>query len=130
MMKLKAALISMCLLGLAACGGGDKGEAGSPTAFSTVPDEITLSGPNADTCGGGFAGRVFIYGGAAPYRIDNTHPLLVAVSRKTVDNRTGGDAYFDVTYLTSACMDNIQLVVTDALDKKVEISLSSIKGED
>jgi hypothetical protein len=130
MKKLNAALLTMCVAVLAACGGGDKDEAGSPTAFSAVPDEITLTGPDADTCGAGYAGRIFVYGGSAPYRIDNTLPDYVVVTPNKVDSTRDGNNYFDVTYTTAACLENIPLVIVDALGKKIEISLNSVKGTD
>ena len=68
---------------LAACGGGDDDEAGSPTRLqhrarhghaerrrrTANPDSVRRPGRLL-----GRASEVFVYGGAAPYRLDNTQP--------------------------------------------------------
>ena len=124
-----AALGAAALVG--GCGGGGGGDdtAGSPTAFSVVPSEITLSVPEGNPGGlpegrcygttGGAGGRIFVYGGAAPYRIDNTSPAYVVVDRTTVAHR--GD-FFQVDF-TGNCTSSAILVIVDALDRQVHVTL-------
>jgi len=118
------ALISTGLL-LASCGGGSDADAGSLVPFNIVPTSITLTGPDANTCGGGYGGRVFVYGGAGPYRVDNTGAGFLAVSRTTLDRP--GD-FFEVT-LGGGCMTNIQVVVIDQLGRQSTLSVTSVKGQ-
>ena len=106
------------------CGGGNDADAGGATPFNIVPSSMTLTGPNKDTCGTGYAGRVFVYGGAGPYRVDNSLPGGVLVSKTTIDRP--GD-YFDVT-LTGGCMTTIPVVVIDQWGRQVSLLLSSVKG--
>lgn len=118
------ALVSACVL-MASCGGGSDADAGSLTAFNIVPTSITLTGPDAATCGAGYGGRVFVYGGAGPYRVDNTGAGFVAVSKTTLDRP--GD-FFEVT-LGGGCMSNIQVVVVDQVGRQATLSVTSVKGQ-
>lgn len=107
----------------ASCGGGGS-DAGSLTPFNVVPTEITLTGPDANTCGSGSAGRVFVFGGSSPYTVNNTGEGFVTVSKTKVDRP--GD-FFDVT-TAGGCMDNIQIVVVDKLGRQATFSISAVKG--
>jgi len=113
----------VCLL--ASCGGGSDDEAGSPTAFSVVPSTLTVTSSSTTACYAGFVGEIFVYGGAAPYRLDNTAPDSVVLSTTTVDHRGGS---FTVSYTGAACFDPATIVVVDALDKQVTLSLTSKLG--
>ena len=128
-MKLKSlsALVPLITLvcSLAACGGGSDDEAGSPTAFSVVPSTLTVTSSSTTACYAGFVGEIFVYGGAAPYRLDNTVPDSVVLSTTTVDHRGGS---FTVTYTGAACFDPATIVVVDALDKQVSLTLISKLG--
>jgi hypothetical protein len=125
-----AITISLTLT-VASCGGGGENEAGSLTAFNIVPTSITLTGPDVNTCGAGYGGRVYVYGGAGPYRIDNSgggsavDPPIVTIS-KTQVNRAGD--FFDVT-LNGGCMTNIAIVVVDQLGRQSTLSVNSAKGK-
>ncbi|MBK9136334.1 MAG: hypothetical protein IPM15_18815 [Betaproteobacteria bacterium] len=110
---------------LGGCGvGNDEDEAGSLTAFNVQPAEITITGaPNA--CPGpGFATRVFVYGGTAPYQVDTTQPGLVNVSTSQVEHPGG---FFDIT-LGAGCMTNIQVVVTDKWGRQQMVSVNAEQG--
>jgi hypothetical protein len=127
-----ATLISTSLL-VASCGGGNNADAGSLTAFNIVPTSITLTGPNENTCGGGYGGRVYVYGGAGPYSINNSGGNQVGVPgsgfvtiNKTIVDRQG--EFFEVT-LNGGCMTNIQIIVVDQLGRQSTLSVSSVKGE-
>ena len=107
---------------LNACGGGGD-DSGSPTAFSVVPADITVTG-GVGTCGAGTVGQVFIYGGQPPYRIDNTVPAYVSINKTQVDHK--GES-FSVTFLGS-CVDPGSIVIVDALDHQVTLTVHSVKG--
>ena len=90
------------------------------------PSEITISVPNATTCGGPtLATRVFVYGGTAPYQVDTTQPTRVSVSDSQVDHPGGS---FDVTLLTASCLDSVSIVVTDKLGRQAIVSVNSVLG--
>jgi hypothetical protein len=108
---------------LASCGGGGD-ESGSPTAFTTVPTDTTFTAPTgtpAGICVGGGTQTVFVYGGTAPYRIDNTSPNYLAVDRTTVDNKGGS---FNVSAV-GPCIATGQIVVVDHLDNQVTVKVSN-----
>lgn len=110
---------------LGGCGvGNDDDEAGSLTAFNVQPTEITITGA-ANTCpGAGFATRVFVYGGTAPYQVDTTQPGVVFVSTSQVDHPGGS---FDIT-LAAGCLTNISVVVTDKLGRQAIVSVNANRG--
>ncbi len=110
---------------LSACGAGDNESAGSVTPFSTVPTKITLTGPDTLTCGSGFAGEVFIFGGAAPYVIRNTTPDAIIVAPTTVASPGGG---FTVDVVPGFCLSDAELVVSDQTGKIVTVKVSAVKG--
>lgn len=128
-LTLALAAASSTVLVLAACGGGGDDEAGSPTSLSVVPSTITLSVPEgnpnnipAGTCANDLAGngsRVFVYGGVAPYRLDNTAPDQIVLDRTTVADR--GD-YF-TAWFTGGCTSSSIVVVVDALDRQVQLTM-------
>jgi hypothetical protein len=124
-MKLHAAIASTILLAsLAGCGGGGDAEAGSPTVFSVVPSTVTFTAPVGTTPGVCLAGgtqTVFIYGGAAPYQIDNTSPSSLSVDKTQVSD-TGGS--FTVT-VTGGCLTTIPVVVKDKLNNIVQFTVTN-----
>jgi hypothetical protein len=113
---------------LAACGGGGDDEAGSPTAFSIVPSTVTFTAPPAGTsvgvCPGGGTATIFVYGGAAPYRIDNTVPDFIALSTGTVNDRGGS---FTITTL-GGCVSPGNIVVVDKLGNNVTLTVTTTPG--
>lgn len=116
------ALIATLLL--AACGGGNDQDAGSQTAFNIAPTTITLGGDGVN-CGSGYASRVYAYGGAGPYKVYNTAPDAIVLSKTLVDRP--GD-FFDVTVLAGFCLTNATIVVVDALGRQVTFTVNSTKG--
>ena len=118
-----AGLVSFALL--SGCGGGDE-SSGSATEFSIVPATVTVKGADATTCSGaGYATRVFIYGGAGPYRVDITFPDLIGV---TPISYSGTEAFFDVYMLTDACVASGIVVVVDQTGRTTQLTVSSVKG--
>jgi len=131
----RATLVVALPLLAASCGGGGS-DAGSLTPFNVVPSAITLTGPDANTCGSGSAGRVFVFGGSSPYTVNNTGKGFVTVTHPDKPNPPPdpikldrpGD-YFEVTVpIPNSCMDNIPIVVVDKLGRQVTFSISSVKG--
>jgi hypothetical protein len=129
-MKLTSPTVNVPLMALvcslvAGCGGGGDAEAGSPTAFSVQPSKLTVTSSSTTACYSGFVGTVFVYGGAAPYRLDNTAPDSVTLSTNTVADRGGS---FTVSYTGASCFDPALIVVVDKLDNVVTLSLTSKVG--
>ena len=113
---------------LTSCGGGGDAEAGSPTAFSVQPTTITATaptqangGPPAGNCSAGYAGEFFIYGGVAPYRLDNVAPDAVVLDRNTVSDRGGS---FQASF-TGTCVKTALIVIVDKLDKQIVLTLNN-----
>lgn len=110
---------------LASCGGGGDAEAGSPTTFSVVPSTVTFSAPVGTATGVCLAGgtsKIFVYGGTAPYRIDNTIPDYVSVDKTEVSDRGGS---FTVSVIANACLSKGSIVVVDKLDHIVTLSVDN-----
>jgi hypothetical protein len=117
----RAALALISVTALASCGGGsDDNEAGAPQAFNVQPSTMGVKNA-AGSCASGLLGEVFIYGGAAPYYINNTFPGAITVSKTRVEEAGGS---FTVT-LNGVCVDPALLVVVDKLNKQVTVSISS-----
>lgn len=108
----------------AGCGGGGDNEAGSPTVFSVVPTTVSFKAPvgtPAGVCLGGGTQTVFIYGGAAPYKIDNTSPDAVNVDKTEVGERGGS---FTIT-VRGGCLTTVPIVVVDKLNKIVTFTINN-----
>lgn len=124
-----SAVTSIALVAaVAGCGGGGDAEAGSPTVFSVQPTTATMTartaangGPAAGDCESGFAGEFFVYGGAAPYRIDNTLPSAMVVDKTSVADRGGS---FTVTF-TGQCVSPALIIVVDKLDHQIVVTLNN-----
>ena len=117
-----AVLASVALV--AACGGGGDAEAGSVTNFSIVPSNISVTGP-IGACSSTEQVEVFVYGGAAPYRIDNTLPLYVHIKNDQTEVSRRGS--FTVEFL-GGCFSPGQIVIVDKLDRQVILTLNNVKG--
>lgn len=115
-----AALLGLAV-SLASCGGGGD-EAGAPAALSISPDTVTLTGPNATTCGTGTA-LVYVYGGAAPYRVDNTFPTIVTVSKTQVDHP--GESFQVTAANPNFCLGDPGgvIMITDSLNRQVKFTI-------
>jgi hypothetical protein len=111
---------------VAGCGGGGDAEAGSPTALSVQPKTttVTVVGGATSPCASGYIGEYFVYGGAAPYRLDNTAPESIVLSKSQVNERGGS---FSVTYVGGSCFEPVLIVVVDALDHQVVLELNNKK---
>jgi hypothetical protein len=109
---------------LSACGGGGDDAAGSPVAFTTSPTTTSFTAPTGTTAGvcvGGGQAVVFVYGGAAPYRIDNTIPGYATVDKTQVGDRGGS---FTVT-MTGPCVTAGLINVVDKLNNFVSFSVDN-----
>jgi hypothetical protein len=120
-MKFKSKIqLFMLIVSLSACGGGGDDEAGAPTALSVQPKDLTVSAGATGPCYDGFVGEVFIYGGAAPYKIDNTFPDSIAFDKSVVNDR---GASFKVYYINGNCFDPGVVVITDKLKQQTTLTL-------
>lgn len=115
--KVAIPLMALVVAALAGCGGGGDAEAGAPTALGVQPSTITVTG----SCGPAYAGQVFVYGGAGPYRLDNTAPDLVSLDKANVDGPGGS---FNVNYL-GGCFSPVLVVVVDKLNRQVVLTLNN-----
>ena len=137
-MKLNLVRRTACLLAsaalLASCGGNPE-EAGAPAGLSITPSTITLNvgASLADPEGCGepgaiyFASEVFVYGGAAPYRLDNTQPGTIILTDRNQNPITevgspGGS--FMVWAAGGGCLATGQVVVVDVTNKLVTLTVT------
>lgn len=127
--KLFAAIpVLIAVAAMSACGGGGDDAAGSPTAFSIVPSEVTFTAPlpgtSVGTCPGGGTATIFIYGGTAPYRLDNTVPDVIALNTAMVGDRGGS---FTITTL-GGCVGPGNITVVDKLGNNVTLTVTTTPG--
>jgi hypothetical protein len=124
--KLILALASLPTLALLnGCGGGGDDNAGAPAAFQVVPATVTFTAPTGlgtGVCLAGGSARVFVYGGAAPYHIDNTDPADMTLDTDTVSSPGGS---FNVTVTSNACLTTSSIVVVDKLNKIVVFQVTN-----
>ena len=130
----------LATLALASCGGSSDDESGSPTAFATIPAEVSFTGstPLADEngqpitdstgavvlfCAGG-TGDVKVVGGVAPYSISTTFPDVIQLNTTSVGNKGGT---FTMTVLPGTCLSPGNVIVTDKLDHTVTVKVTSAK---
>lgn len=110
---------------VAACGGADEASGGG-AEFSIQPTEVGLKGPAPGICGSGLAGRVYVYGGVGPYRVDNTSPGAVIVSKGTLSEP--GD-FFDVTIAPGVCLDPALVIVVDYTGRTATLTVRAVEGD-
>lgn len=123
---------------LASCGGGDD-EAGAPEEFHVSTDTSELSWGGLDSCTAWgnsplevssslvLVQKVNVYGGTAPYTIDNSMPQVLALSTTRVDHP--GDS-FDIYALPGACVDPAVITVKDALNHTVTVEVTLSLDDD
>ena len=113
---------------IAACGGGGDDDAGSLTALSVQPasmkiDFVASTQVPEKTCATGASlGEAFVYGGTAPYRINNTVPQWVAIDKTQVGDRGGS---FTVTSIGPGCVSNGTIVIVDGLDRQTILTVTT-----
>jgi len=117
-------LVSLALVGaLTACGGGGDDEAGSG-ALTLSMSAIDLKGGSATTCYSGFAYRVSVFGGVAPYKVTTDVPDALEFSATEVGN-VGGS--FDVSG-NGVCFAKGTIIVVDKLNNRVLLPITNVPG--
>jgi hypothetical protein len=110
---------------VAGCGGGtDDNEAGAPAAFNVQPSALALKGGSPTTCYDGFAVEAFVYGGTAPYYINNTYPDVMILNKNKIDSAGGS---FTVT-MNGGCFASGTIVIVDKLNRQTTLVISSVLG--
>ena len=109
---------------LTACGGGGDQNAGAPTAFSLSSNTVTFTAPAGTptgVCSGGGSADIFVYGGAAPYQVNNSFPRYVSVNKTQVIDRGGS---FTVT-VGGGCLSPGVITVVDNLNNVVTLTVNN-----
>ncbi len=120
----RGALAALALVGaLTACGGGGDDEAGSG-ALTLSMSAIDLKGGSTTTCYSGFAYRVFVFGGVAPYKVTTDVPDALLFNTSDVGD-VGGS--FDVT-ANGVCFAKGTIVVVDKLNKRILLPVTNVVG--
>ena len=125
--SLKCVTVLAGVLMLAACGGGDDNEAGSPVALNATPSDFGWKAdPGDTTCASGALNEVFTNGGGGPYTIENPWKTIVTVPTK-VENR--GDSFM-VTF-TGNCTqpEGIALTIVDAKKNQITITIKNLPAD-
>jgi len=85
---------------------------------------VTFTAPTgtaAGTCLAGGTSLIFVYGGTAPYRVDNTVPDYVSIDKTEVSDRGGS---FTIT-VVGGCLSPGNINVVDKLDHVVTLTVNN-----
>ena len=119
----RIAALAMSAVIVAGCGGGGDDEAGTG-ALTLSMSAIDLKGGSATTCYSGFAYRVYVFGGVAPYRVMTDVPDALAFDKEQVADKNGS---FDVSG-NGVCFAKGTIIVIDKLEKRVLLPVTNVLG--
>jgi hypothetical protein len=109
---------------LTACGGGGDDAAGAG-ALTLSMSSIDLTGVDATSCYNGFAYRVFVFGGVAPYQVMTDVPDALSFDKSEVSDRGGS---VDVS-ANGTCFGKGTIIVVDKLNNRVLLPVTNkVKG--
>jgi len=114
-------LAGLVLLGsLAGCGGGGN-ESGPPDDIYLSDSAIAVEGPDKLTCFTGEGPVVYIYGAQPPYKLSNSVPLAMTLSKTTVgDSGQGFTIFFNGT-----CLDNASVTIEDDMGRLTRLGVTN-----
>jgi hypothetical protein len=118
-MKHSTLALSLCVLGLAACGGGGN-ESGPPDDILVSPARIAVKGIGTG-CANGTGPTVFIHGGVPPYKLFNTLPQGIRLDKSVL--MQSGDSF--VVTLTGQCFEAMTIRIEDALGRLAEVDVTN-----
>ena len=123
MKRIAPALLAAAVV--VSCGGGsDDNEAGASVAFNVQPSALDLAGSSPTTCYDGFAVEAFVYGGTAPYYLNNTFPDVIILNKNKVESAGGS---FTVT-MNGGCFAKGTIVIVDKLNKQTTLVITNKFG--
>jgi hypothetical protein len=93
-------------------------------ALEVVPNTVTITGPDTQTCSFGVATTFFVFGGTPPYTVSNPFPNALQVSPSVV---TSSGAGFTVTTL-GACLAPATLSISDAAGHVTTVTVNNNVG--
>jgi hypothetical protein len=97
---------------------------GADGGLLIVPDTVTITGPDTETCSSGVITSFFIFGGSPPYTISNTFPQFLSVV-PTVVNSSG--AGFNATTL-GGCVSPAVIGITDSAGHTTTVTINNNLG--
>lgn len=89
-----------------------------------VPDKVTITGPDSETCSAGVGTSFFIFGGLPPYTISNTFPQFLAVSPSIV--LASGSGFNVLT--VGGCVDPAIIAITDSAGHTKTVEVKNLVG--
>ena len=95
-------------------------------ALVSVPDAISLTGPNGTTCGSGSV-DVLVFDGQAPYTAACPNSQIFVLNNSS--NTQPGKFTF-VIGQSATCLTNEQCVITDNTGARVILPVTTVKGTD
>lgn len=108
---------------LSGCGGGGN-ESGNPEVLRADPGTITVTG-SSGSCGAGVAADVHVWGGQPPYKLTNSVPDAVVLSKNKLENSGDG---FTVLFL-GICLSNMPVTIEDDMGRLISVLLSNAPGK-
>lgn len=118
-MKHSTLALSLCALGLAACGGGGN-ESGPPDDIVVSPARISVKGVGTD-CAKGTGPTVFIHGGVPPYKLFNAFPQGIRLDTSVL--MQSGDSF--VVTLAGQCFEAMPIRIEDALGRLTQVDVTN-----
>ena len=93
-------------------------------SLTALPNDFTFTGPRAGVCGTG-SGDFIVFDGTPPYTAASSSPSITVTPTSTGAN----PARFTVTATNPlVCVDNATVVVTDAANRRVTVTVSTEEG--
>jgi hypothetical protein len=94
--------------------------------LSVVPNSITFTGPDNQTCTNNFRGDYYIFGGTPPYQVSATPSVPIAVALANVPVTVAGGFFTAIT--NGVCIDPLTLVIVDASGLQTTAILHNVPG--
>ncbi len=104
---------------LAACGGGGN-ESGPPDNIQLSMTDITVGEPGV--CYAGTGPTVHVYGGTPPYKVSNSLPQGLALTRTLVPSSGDG---FRVDFIGNVCMKGMPITVEDDMGRLAKLVVNN-----
>lgn len=114
---------AVTVLTLSACGGGGN-ESGDPDMLTVAPGAVTVSGPTG-VCGVGIGPEVHVWGGQPPYKLTNSVPGSISLSKSKLENSGDG---FTIEFF-GGCLDKMPVTIEDDMGRLTSLLVSNVPGE-
>ena len=111
--------VGLLALAVSGCGGGGN-ESGPADGIEASPAEVRVG--KQDQCVVGQGPTVYVYGGRPPYKLSNSVPTGMALSRSVLQNSGDG---FTITFINGVCMKSMPINIEDDMGRLSKVLVSN-----